>query len=244
VGLIVYGKHGSATYGAPATITASRFEADLGALGRIALNISPSGREKTLRSRCTDEQGPFTFEPQVYSGSFAFHGEEGFAEASTAAPREYTRFLLDILCAGAGSGEIGGQGLPGARLRLHSRRGSFHLSLQANKNRPKAGTRFEVETHEKRGQIAISRSRALWAGSAAFAYDPLLRTATLAPPAPFSGHASFRRDASAANRWSGNLSVDLPGRSNVPLTSAGIGATLSRACWQGEGAGGRAECGF
>jgi hypothetical protein len=195
VGLIVYGKHGSVTYGAPATITATRFEADLGALGRIALDVAPSGRKKTLRSRCADEPDSFSFEQQVYSGSFEFHGEEGYAEASTTSPREYTQFLLDVLCGGAVSGGFGGHGLPGARLRLRSHRGSFHLGLQVSKNRPRAGTRFEIETHEKRGQIAISRSRTLWVGSDAFAYDPLLRTATLAPPAPFSGNASFRRDA-------------------------------------------------
>jgi hypothetical protein len=244
VGLIVYGKNGSATYGAPATITATRFEADLGGLGRIALDVVPSGRTRSLRTRCGDEPHTVDFEPQAYRGTFEFHGEEGFAEASTGSPPEYTRFLVDLLCGSAVSGELGGRGLPGARLRLRSRRGPFHLALQANKNRPRAGTRFEVETRERRGRVAISRSRTIWAGSGAFAYDPLLRTATLDPPPPFSGQAAFRRDAAPANRWTGNLTVDLPGRSDVPLTGAGVGATLSPACWQGEGAGGRAECGF
>jgi hypothetical protein len=244
VGLIVYGKNGSATYGAPATITATRFEADLGPLGQIALDVVPSGRTRSLRMHCAGEPDTVTFEPLIYRGIFEFHGEGDFAEASTGSPPEYTRFLLDVLCGGTASGEFGGQGLPGARLRLRSRRGSFHLALQANKNRPRAGTRFAVEVHEKRGRIAISRSRTLWVGSGAFAYDPLLRAATLDPPAPFSGHADFRRDAAPADRWTGNLTVDLPGRSDVPLTGAGVGATLSPACWQGEGAGGRAECGF
>ena len=68
VGLIVYGKHESATYGAPATITATRFEADLGALGQIALDVVPSGREKTLRTGCGDERDSVSFEPLTYSG--------------------------------------------------------------------------------------------------------------------------------------------------------------------------------
>lgn len=112
----------------------------------------------------------------------------------------------------------------------------MRLRLQANKNRPGARTRLEVETHEERRGIEISRSTTLWAGASAFEFDPSLRTATLAPPAPFSGSASFHRNAPVANRWSGNLTVDLPGRSNVPLAAAGVGATLVPACWhEGEG---------
>lgn len=234
-GLIVYGKRGSATYSAPATITATRVEADLGALGRIALDVIPSGRERTVRSRCGEEPESFSFEPQLYRGTFEFHGEEGYAEASTGAPGEYSRFFVDLFCASAVSGETGGP-VPGARLRLHARSGSYGLSLQANKNRPGARTRFEVETHEKRNGIAISRSTTLWAGPAAFGYDSLLRTATLDPPAPFSGQATFRRGTASASRWSGNLTVDLPGRSDVPLTGPQISATLVPSCWhEGEG---------
>jgi hypothetical protein len=232
VGLIVYGKGGSATYGAAATITATRFEADLGPLGRISLEVTPSGQKKTLRSRCEGEAESFAYEPLLYSGVFEFHGEEGYADVSTPAPREYARFVFWVLCGSSTSGESTGSAASGARLRLHARSGSFGLNLQANKNRPGARTRFEVDTREKRRGISISRSRTLWVGAGAFTYDPLLRTATLAPPAPFSGRAGFRRGAIAANRWTGDLTVDLPGRSDVPLAGAGIGATLVPGCWQ------------
>lgn len=236
VGLIVYGKHGSATYGAPATITATRFEADLGVLGRISLDVAPSGRKKTLHSRCEGESESLTVESQLYSGVFEFHGEERYADVSTATPHEYTRFPFFFLCGSSISGETSGAGLPGARLRLHARSGSFRFDLQANKNRPGARTRFEVKTREKHQGISISRNRTLWVGSDAFDYHPLLRSATLEPPPPFSGSASFHRHARMANRWSGNLTVDLPGRSDVPLAGTGIRATLVPGCWyEGEG---------
>ncbi len=245
--LFVGRKGAGVVYDAPATVSATRIEADLGRLGEVALDVVLPGRKTKLRSRCPhqlDDPRPISFERPLFRGTFEFHGEEEFAEASSSSPRDYSEFFLDVLCSGPASGELGGGGLPGARLRLHSREGSFRLNLQANKNRPKAGTRFEIATHEESGQISISRSRTLWVGAGAFDYDPLLQTATLDPPAPFSGRASFHRGAAAAERWTGNLTVDLPGRSNVPLASAGVGATLSHSCWQGEGAGGRAECGF
>jgi hypothetical protein len=241
MGLLVYGKGGSVTYGAPATITATRFEADLGALGRIALDVAPSGRKKTLRSRCAGEPDSFTFEPLVYSGAFEFHGEEGFAEASSASPREYTQFLFQIGCGVSSFGEVGGQGLPGARLRLRSSKGSVRLGLQANKNRPGARTRFEAEVHERRKGIAISRGTGLRAGSGAFEYDPLLRTATLEPPAPFSGHASFHRGAAPENRWTGDLAVDFPGRSDGPAPAPASAPPSSLAASRRVGAASAAE---
>jgi hypothetical protein len=242
--LFVGRENGGAIYQAPALLTATSVEADLGSLGAVSLQVIPSGRKKKLRSGCGEEPQTASFEPQRYRGNFEFHGEEGYTDAVTGAPREYTRFFLRLICGGAGMGELTGAGLPGARLRLHSRSGPSRLDLQANKNRPGGGSRFEVETHEQRGKIRILRSTSLWAGAEAFQYDPLLRTATLDPPVPFSGKARFRRGATAANRWTGNLTVDLPGRSDVPLSAAGTRATLLHACWQGEGAGGRAACGF
>ncbi len=232
--LFVGGKRGGAIYGAPATITPTKLEADLGDLGRISLDIVPSGVKRTLKSRCRDR--PVTFEPDSYRGTFEFNGEEGYTAASTQRLEEYARFWLDLGCGVFSSGEGSGHGLPGARLRLVRGKRHHRLSLQANKNGPGARSRFEVEIHEKRGRIEISRSTTLWAGAAAFGYDPLLRTATLAPPAPFSGQATFHRGAAAANRWSGNLRVDLPGRSGVPLTDTGVRATLVPAC-RHEGSG-------
>jgi hypothetical protein len=219
-----------ALYVAPATVTATRIEADLGGLGEVRLDVVPTGRKRTVATYCGEGPEPASFEAQSYRGSFEFHGEEGFTEAASAAPPEYTRFFFDLVCGGAGGGETSGLGLPGARLGLHARRGSSSLDLQAIKNRPGARTRLEVETREKRGHISILRSTTLWVGADAFDYDPLRKTGTLAPPAPFAGHGSFHRNALAAKRWSGNLTVDLPGRSDVALTGTGIAATLRPAC--------------
>jgi hypothetical protein len=234
--LFVGRKNAGATYVAPAMLTATSLEADLGSLGEVSLDVIPSGKKKRLRSRCGAEPETASFEPQRYRGNFEFHGEEGYTEAVTDIPREYTRFFVDLLCPGVTSGETGGASLPGARLRLRSHEGSARLNLQANKNRPAARSRFEVNLHEKRDGITISRYALLHAGADAFDYDPLLRSATLEPPAPFSGRATFHHGGAAANRWTGNLMVDLPGRANVPLTGTGIGATLIHSCWhEGEG---------
>ena len=240
--LVTHGREG-ATYVSPATLTATSIAADLGALGKVDLTVSSSGRTKRLRQKCGDDPRTVTYEPPNFSGSFEFHGEEGFTEAVSTAPREYTRFFSDLLCTGVASGEIGGRDLPGARLRVRSHRPGLRLDLRVNENHPGGRARFEVGVREKRGEVRISRETTVWLNADSFRFDPLLGSANVDPPAPFAGRASFHRRVAPARRWAGNLTVDLPGRSDLPLTGPGVTATLAHACFQGEGAGGRADCG-
>lgn len=228
IGLIVYRKDASAFYTAPATVTPTRLEADLGALGRFSAEIVPSGEKKRLPSRCGDDVS--TVEPHVYRGTFEFHGEGGYTEAVATDVPEYSRFFLDFTCPGSGvSMEVGGKGLPGARLRAFSRHHDRRLSLQLNKNRRSAATLFEATLKEVRGEIGIERTVTGRQPTAAFEYDPLLRAATVEPSIPFSGTAHFRREADPANQWTGSLSVDFPGRSGVRLTGDAFSVRMAHA---------------
>lgn len=215
IGLIVYRKGATVSYVAPATVTPTKLEADLGALGRFSAEIVPSGKKKTLHSRCDGDDE--TVEPDLYRGTFEFRGEGGYTEAVATAVAEYPLFFLDFGCPLSTSGEAWGKGLPGARLHAFSRHRDRRLSLQLNKNRPSRPTFFEATLKEVRNGIHIERTVSGRQPADAFEYDPLLRTATVEPSAPFSGVASFRRNAAPANRWTGALSVDFPGRPNVPL---------------------------
>jgi hypothetical protein len=226
--LVVSRAHASVLYAAPAQLTATSLEADLGALGRISFQAVPSGREKTFQTQC-EEDSRVSYEPQSYRGNFEFHGEEGYTEAVTDSPRERFPRLYRGECRTYGSLQLGGD-VSGAGLRLHGR-GGLKLDLTARKNGPNKRTQLQVGVKEERAGISISRQVSQWAGSNAFDYDPLLRAAVLAPPAPFSGSASFHRGATAANRWGGDLTVDLPGRSNVPLVGPRVRATLVAGCW-------------
>jgi protein-S-isoprenylcysteine O-methyltransferase Ste14 len=227
IGLIVYRKGAAVSYAAPATVTPTRLEAGLGPLGQISAEMVPRGKKETLRSRCSGNH-VHEFERRVYRGTFEFHGEEGYTNAVAAEVPEDAEFLLDVLCRGAGGGEVWGPGLPGARLRAFSRHGDRHLSLQLNKNRPGKATIFSATLAERRGEIHIDRSVYGRQPARAFEYAPLLGTATVAPAAPFSGAASFSRRA-GTDRWTGNLSLDFPGERHVPLTGAGFSLHLVHA---------------
>lgn len=208
--------HVGAIYEAPAVLSATRIDADLGALGKVALDVAPSGRRVMARG-CDEGVGEHDYEPLVFSGGFEFHGEEGYTDA-VSLPRDFSLLPLRLVCGTSFLGGGSGPNLPGAQLKL--RLPAKRLSLQFDKNRPAGRTRLEANLHEERGEIRIQRFLTTYVGAGAFRYDPRLRTATIDPPAPFSGHGTFHRYAAPANRWRGDLTVDFPGRPDVALTGS------------------------
>ncbi len=234
------GKKGAGVvYFAPATVLASEVRtpsvfhppsavrADLGGLGKIDLEFAPSGAVKREHSVC--DKTTVGFEAGSYQGAFEFHGEEDYAEANLTSVPASIGPLLNLVCGGSAGGETSGPGLLGARLRLLSRHGGQTVHLQANKNRPGAATTYEATVEERSGRIKIQRSIEGRAPAASFVFSDGLRITSFEPPAPFDGSAVFRRNANPANRWTGDLTVDFPGESDVPLTGASFAATLAPA---------------
>jgi hypothetical protein len=227
ISLFVARKGANVVYSAPATITPTTVEADLGELGSISLGFKPSGIEKTVRSACGGE--PVTYESGSYVGAIEFQGEGGFTEASVASTPMLVKPILDLACGRSVSGELFGRRLPGAKLRVGSRSRRHRLSVQLNANRPGARATFQASLGEFRRGVRIERSVSGRFRGSAFDFDRRLLAATVRPPAPFSGRAIFRRDAPAARRWRGNLAIDFPGKSNVPLAARGLSASLVHA---------------
>jgi hypothetical protein len=230
--IFVGGKRGSASYFAPARVTRTSIEAGLGDLGHIAVSFQPSGKSRTERSQCGGRS--VSFDSGDYAGTIDFHGEEGYTDVEATRARGDLKFLLDAICPAPGTSGIG-PGLPGAELRVRPIGSQSGPSLSLIENDPRAPVRLEASIEERRGEISIERSTAMTAPRTAFDYDSPLRTATVRPPAPFSGEATFRRTAKTRNRWTGNLTVDLPGRSGVFLTGKGLRANLFHAWMKGSG---------
>lgn len=211
------------SYTAPASVSRTSIDADLGELGRISVARVPTGRTKKVRQGCEPGSAK-QVEAERYEGIIEFHGEEGFAEASaTSAPLEHATICIG----GEEGGRPPGKSLPGARLDVERRgSGQPRLEFDAKQRKPGAKTLLSVEVEEERGGIHIYRAIATWASPDALRFDPHLRTAALKPPAPYAGYGRFRKGARRAKQWTGNLTVDLPGRANVPLTGPSLWATL------------------
>jgi hypothetical protein len=218
--------HSVAIYRTSATVTDSTVEADLGKLGQISVKVKRTGRKRAVPDSC-DGRKKRRIATTRYEGKIEFHGEEGFTKVSaSAAPFDY-RIYRAFACAPEG-GRPAGKALPGARLAVHRLPEENELMLDAVQERPGAAITVSVQIDETRGAFEITRATGARtrAGSGAFRFDSQLRHATLSPPAPFAGHAAFLRGASSGNRWTGNLTVDLPGDADYPLTGPGLQVSL------------------
>ena len=224
--LFVGRKGGSAIYLAPAKVEPTAIEADLGAVGRVDVHFEPSGPPERIHARC-EENGSAVFEPGFWVGTIDFAGEEGFTRATVARTKAIVDPFFEL--AGCGMtmiGEQGGHGIEGARLVARSASAHESAYLQANKNHDGARVYLEADVEERHDGLIVDRQVGGYFPSAAFGFGPSLRTATLAPPAPFAGNATFHRNARPANRWTGNLTVDFPGRADVPLAGRSFKAAL------------------
>lgn len=200
---------------------ATSIRANLGELGTISLDFKPSGGKMRFPSRCSDAAP--TYVTGSYEGSFKFRGEEGFTKATTARTRFRPDLIADLFCPDRTTSELRGPGLPGAGLFVRSK--TERLEFHAVQNRPGAPVNVQALVEEEREAIVIDRIVEEREPSNIFSYDPMLRSAAISPRGPFSGHAVFHRGAT--RQWTGNLRVDFPGRSNVPLVGPDFHASLA-----------------
>lgn len=222
--LLTVGKKGrEVSYEVPASVTETSIQADLGALGEIAVEFQRSGKAASVR--CNKDQEPIRFDSGSWVGTIDFHGEEGYVDAeSTSAPGYVERAALGPFC---GSLDFGGSPERTKGAELYVRNPGLGPQLTVYKRRPGASALILAYLSEWDDGIRIDRTTAGWMPSRDFSYTPNLRTATVTPPGPFSGSARFDLGAKAGRRWSGGLTVDMPGRVDVPLTGPLLRAGLS-----------------
>lgn len=229
----VRGRSSAVNYFAPATVTETAIRARLGDLGEIDVDFKPSGRRRRERSVCGGK--PIAFDSGSYVGTIDFTGEQGYTEIHATEAKGDLQFALDILCPGGGGSTGSGPGLPGAELSVVHHLSGVGASLTVEKNTPAARSTFEASVAEERDGVGIERFVGIRAPSTAFEFDSQLRVAVVEPPPPFFGRATFHRNARPANRWSGHLSVDFPGRSGVSITAGAPSAKLVHARRQSAG---------
>lgn len=230
VGVFRESESGYSAYRAPAVVSESYVKADLGPYGKVDLVRRPSGRVRTIPIRCTGGD-TFTYEPADYEGIVEFRGEKGFT--GVRATRVRALPLITSFCGGgSGRGESRGSDERGARLKGISYAHGRTVSFQLNKNHKRGRVLFEAEMRERRDRVSIYRATEGWLPPSSFRYDPDLKTATLSPPAPFSGSADLSRARNSVSPlWSGDLAIEFPGR-RVPLAARGMHVSLVHACFR------------
>ena len=118
------------------------------------------------------------------------------------------------------------------------REAPFRATLDASRKEGVGGTFFEAERgaysgfvaveERTEGQIGIYNYAFARAPGVTFASGPRLTSATVSPPAPFSGSAKLSRVADGARTWAGDLAVHFPGSAPVALTGPQFKTRLAR----------------
>jgi hypothetical protein len=220
VEVIAYKRGDAVYYDAPATVTESSIQSDLGALGEISLTFQRSNQPAT--GHCGKQK--VQFDSGHYEGRFEFHGEEGYASAEATSIPGNVDLLLAEFC---GESIVGGSFGRSRGAELYVRNPGLGPRLSVRKARPGAAAEITARTQEYSNGISIERVTALWMPGKDFSYDRHLRSATVRPPAPFGGSARFDLGKKAGQRWSGDLTVDFPGWSDAPLTGPSLRAYLT-----------------
>lgn len=197
-------------------------EARFGQMGRVDVQFHATGKaQRRLLPPCRG--GPELIRHGVFVGTIRFRGEGGYTEVDVTHARGTITTVPSQTCTPSGPSKK----KPGKRKQSKGAREIvFSASSQAGEVQLEA-TRMQqglnenlilASSYEAAQGMTILRSVLVFAPLNAFSFDAPLNSATLSPPAPFSGSAKFERIDDYASRWEGPLSVSFPGRPGVPLT--------------------------
>lgn len=227
-------------YSARGRVTPTSMKASFGRLGKVSLRFLPSGKARRVRvpKKCLKERPPVvTARLGTFVGSFEFHGERGYTKASThrvagaiGDPLANTDKKLECetpVTKTQAKQELQEVVLDAADRHAHLAFQASHLPAQLSGLKSPAGGSipsgerylFWLFASEKAGRVSILRIVAAVGPAGDFAFDDALTTATVSPPAPFTGAGSFRRNGDGSTTWTGNLSVPVPGLGTIDLTA-------------------------
>ena len=109
-------------------------------------------------------------------------------------------------------------------------RGRGKLSFQAEKWPPSGGFNAlwfsAVLLRQRHGMAITNHNYGFTENTSTFEVAKPPRSATVAPPAPFTGGAEFRHEPGNQFSWLGDLAVELPGIGPVTLAGPAFDATL------------------
>jgi hypothetical protein len=196
-------------------VSGAGIHAKIADLGVIDLKFSPSGNVRHGKPpkhcdgpRATQVEGHFVGELDFHAergvtgfdltstkGSVAAPGwrcrKESFEDYLQAAPSGSTYTLLQAI-------------VPG-------RPGGFTALAAVDAEHPgPIGAEFSASARTHRGSVTVDHLAVALAKNA-LSFDRTLTTATVDPPRPFTGNAAYCRTCATGSRWTGDLSVLLPG---------------------------------
>jgi hypothetical protein len=219
-----------AEYSARGSVTPHRIKAQFGSIGQIDMRWSPTSKREVTSEPQGDCRGRKALIQQgVWVGGFSFRGEKGSTKADVRHASGIAVHSFREVCKGPDAGPEYSTP-PEETLLAHSRGGRREVDFQAATRAARGGRveEFKASLTERRPNLFIRRSTFAGGGAVAGQFDFELATGTgrVAPPEPFLGSAQL--DPTAAEPWTGDLTVPFLGVGLVALAGPDFRARLHR----------------
>jgi hypothetical protein len=229
----------SADYLGRGRVTERSIEGRFGSLGRISVRLQPGSHSEVEAGQVGCKGKPAVRREGRFTGVIRFRGELGFTEVRVESARGTAyRSFRQVCKRRTSKGEPRYKQPPATSLSAVSSRYPrapwFSVFKQEPARKPAFAfldAQYTTRTIERRPGLDVIREASATAAPETFAVSPLganPATATVAPPAPFTGTASYEKQPGGAVAWSGDLAIELPGRGVVPLADPTYHAELCR----------------
>ena len=241
-----------AIYTTAGTATPGKLKASFGGLGLISLRFHASGKvvRTKLSKGCKSSGEPAIPKTRlgVFAGIVRFTGEHGYTEARATRVKGGVGDQGGLLrphekvgCFTGGFIQGGGKGKHEKKPYQSKNRISFEAYARSTDvaffvsprdlkptPAPSSSYAFTSIASEKQGRVRILREVSAVGPSSDLQFDSALTWATFDPPAPFTGTGTF--DENASPSWTGSISVELPGSSQISLAGSVFQAELLYWC--------------
>jgi hypothetical protein len=231
-------------------------KARIGSLGRIDMRFVPERTKKAKPGSTQCAGGELTTEVGHYVGSISFHGDGGYSRAQAhrvvgttetesvgkCPPRKQVKAIQREEAETVGKREEDEQAKQAEErneIQLDAKARGGKVIFTATRIEAAAGGRkgssanFIALGQRERGPMReVSLVGLIVAKGSSFQVPNLQNPtdeATVRPSSPFSGSATFRGESPRPGSWTGDLKVELPGFGTVPLTGAGVQASMCQA---------------
>jgi len=228
-------RHGgsSASYSTRGFVSPTRIKARFGQLGRVSVRFhSANGPRRVLQTAKNCHGKGEVVDRGHWVGRVEFEGEQAYTTVHASRARGKVIKTPKRTCSLPGTEE----GHPNLRVTfLHADSQASGATFAAFKvtssTYPKFDTAvFTASLLELRGRrLFIDRSISVSTEADAFASTGKknhIESATIAPPAPFKGTATFQRTNGSKGSWSGSLIGDFLGRGEVALAGPEFSAEI------------------
>jgi hypothetical protein len=235
---LVLEREGSlASYEVQGEVSETGLKARFGRLGLIDVAFTPTTTLSSTDPSEGCEGAPRTVREGVFTGTIDFSGERGYVQIEGPQAEGSMSVIAQWQCPAleeTPTDEAIAQRLTrkprtkrkAVTLYAGIRHCSCLFAAGVHHGKKRGRSVFYGEKQEDREGMKIIRVTFASAAASAFAFDYEAGTATLRPPRPFSGHATFRRRSHAPDLWRSTIRAPLLGAYPLRLGGPGSGAVL------------------